>query len=265
MASEQENVLTNCKLCTSLLLKKGDTYFFHIIISKDIEFHANSSVLSVDLGERFSACAVHITETNMTAPKFYGKNIRGFRRHYAWLRKRLQKRKLLREIKRIGNTEQRKIQAILHKISRDIVNEAKHKKAIILLGDLKGIRKHARGKRMNRIVSNMSYYRLSKMIEHKASWEGIQVAYVNEAYTSKLCHICNNEGKRVHQGLFKCSICGSQGNADYNGAVNIGKRFMRNVLMNGVSGITLIRGDESSLSSMTTPQVNQNNKLTDLG
>jgi len=42
--------------------------------------------------------------------------------------------------KRIGHTEKRKVRAALHKISRAIVNEAKRYNAIIVLGNLKGIR-----------------------------------------------------------------------------------------------------------------------------
>lgn len=43
----------------------------------------------------------------------------------------------------------------------------------MVLGDLKGIRNRARGRRMNRIVSNMPYYCLTQMIIYKSLWENI--------------------------------------------------------------------------------------------
>ncbi len=79
------------------------------------------------------------------------------------MRKRVGNKKLLKEIKRIKHTEKRKVNDVLHKISRAIVNEAGEKNAVIVLGNLKGIRKSAKGKGrcFNRIVSNMPYYKLT--------------------------------------------------------------------------------------------------------
>ncbi|MHC1610615.1 MAG: hypothetical protein ACXQTW_03280, partial [Candidatus Methanospirareceae archaeon] len=54
-------------------------------------------------------------------PHFYGKEVRGVRRHFAWLRKRLGEKKLLKEIKRIGQKERRIVDSYLHEISREIV------------------------------------------------------------------------------------------------------------------------------------------------
>ena len=82
----------------------------------------------------------------MKDPRFYGKEVRGIRRHYAWLRKRLGERKLLRVIRRIGHTERRKVNAILHNISRAIVSEAKNFKATIVLGNLKASETEAEAK-----------------------------------------------------------------------------------------------------------------------
>ena len=160
-----------------------------------------STVLAVDLGERYIATSVVIAKGIIKNPRFYGKQVRGIRRHYCWLRKRLGKRKLLSVIKRLGSTEKRKVNAVLHKISRDIVDEAKEQNAYITIGELKGIRKSAKGRRMNRIVSNMPYYKLTQMIIYKAEWEGIQVVKVSERYTSKTCHSCGKRGKRPFQGL----------------------------------------------------------------
>jgi putative transposase len=71
---------------------------------------------------------------------FMGRKVRGLRRHYAYLRRVLGEKKLLHKIKEIGDTEQRKINDILHKISHQIVDMAKENNAVILLGDLSGIR-----------------------------------------------------------------------------------------------------------------------------
>ncbi|MBS7613954.1 IS200/IS605 family accessory protein TnpB-related protein, partial [Candidatus Bathyarchaeota archaeon] len=66
------------------------------------------------------------------------------------------------------------INAILHRVSKRIVSLALVSNSYIALGDLTGIRRrvNGRGKRLNRIVNNMPYYRLTKMIEYKAMHSG---------------------------------------------------------------------------------------------
>jgi len=168
---------------------------------------------------------------------FMGRNVRGLRRHYAYLRRVLGEKKLLRMIRKVGNTESRKINDILHKISRELVNIAKQNNAVILLGDLTGIRDRSRGRRMNRIVANMPFYRLTQYITYKASWEGIPVLTTKEWYSSKICHRCGSDNtSRPHQGLFVCHDCGYSCNADYNGAVNLGNRLVEHAFINGTVG-----------------------------
>ena len=222
------------KLCGSKLVKNKGKYFLHITIKKDIILNSFDNILAVDLGEKHIATTVLQGKNVSMNPKFYGKKVRGLRRHYAWLRKRLGNKKLLKEIKRIEHTEQRKVNDILHKISKDIVQQAEENNACIVLGNLKGIRKSAKGKgrRMNRIVTNMPYHKLTQYILYKAEWKGIQVKQISEKDTSKTCHKCGQIGNRRTQGLFVCD-CGLHYNADLNGALNIGKRFSDYMLENG--------------------------------
>jgi putative transposase len=215
------------KLCESKLIQKDKNYI--VMLTFDIptpSVKVPSSILAVDLGERFPATAVLLQNGNVMKPMFLGKEIRGIRRHYGWIRTRLQEKGLLKDVKRIGRKEHRIVNNVLHKISKAVVSLADQTNSCIVLGDLKGIRKQRRGKRLNRIVSNIPYYRLSQMIAYKATMKGIPVITTNEAYTSRTCHICGCEGKRKTQGLFVCPYCGEY-NADLNGAINIGKKVER--------------------------------------
>lgn len=217
----------NSKLRESKLIKKNGKYIAMLCFEFNApERRTYSSILAVDFGERVTATSVILRNGNVMKAKFFGRDIRGIRRHYNWLRKRLQKKGLNRVVTRIGNKEGRCVNNILHRVSKEIVSLAGSTDSCIVLGDLKGIRQRARGKRFNRIVSSMPYFKLGEMIEYKAEILGITVVKTNEAYTSKLCHICNTEGNRRSQGRFVCPVCGEY-NADLNGAINIGKRFER--------------------------------------
>jgi putative transposase len=216
-------VPADCSLREAKLIRHKNSWFIHLAIQKDIvePVIKEQPILAVDLGERYLAT---ICGSDGIKPQFLGKEARGVRRHYAWLRKRLEERKLLDVVKKVGHTEQRKVDAICHQISRQIVNEAKENDAVIVLGNLKGIRKSAKGKRMKRIVSNMPYFKLTQYIKYKALWDGVPVLVITEAYSSKTCHRCGCRGTRPYQGLFLCHSCNLRYSADLNGTRNHIKR-----------------------------------------
>jgi len=221
-------------LCESKLIKKNNKYIAMITIKFDTpKLRRCSSVLAVDLGERFTATAVLLQDRNVMKVRFFGKEIRGIRRHYSWLRKRLQEKGLTKVVKRIGQKENHCVNNILNRISKEIVSLADSANSYIVVGDLKGIRKSTKGRRFNRIVSNMAYHKLTQMIKYKAEMLGISVIEVDETNTSKICHICGEVGKRKTQGLFVCKTCGKY-NADLNGAINIYKRLTSYMLVSGV-------------------------------
>ena len=203
--------------------RRKNDWFVHITVEKEVEIRQEyNNILAIDLGIRRIATVVSTADIR---PKFYGKELRRVRGHYFYLRRKLGKLKKFKAIKKIGRKEKRVVDDLLHKISREIVNRAKEEHAVIVLGDLKGIRKQDKGRKFNRKLNSFPYYRLSKFIEYKALWEGIVVIKINEANTSKLCSRCGSQGLR-HNGKFVCPKCKVELNADYNGALNILKRTL---------------------------------------
>lgn len=236
------------EICDSRLVKRDGHFNLHLNVSKNVDFNSNPlNILSVDLGEKVIATAVLLahdshsltSKQSIGKPIFMGRKVRGLRRRYAYLRKKLGERKLQKVIKRIGRTEYRKVNDILHKVSRQLVNIAKQNNAVILLGDLTGIRDRAKGRRMNRIVANMPFYKLTQYITYKANWDNIPVLTTKEWYSSVTCSKCKSDNtKRPHQGLFICNACGYQCNADYNGCKNIGNRLLEYIFRSGVVSVT---------------------------
>ena len=76
-----------------------------------------------------------------------------------------------------------------------------------------------------KLLGKWSYYELQNMIEYKAQREGIEVKYVNPAYTSQTCSKCGHTHKdnRKSQEKFICTECGFKLNADHNAAINIAR------------------------------------------
>ncbi|MDE2590529.1 MAG: IS200/IS605 family accessory protein TnpB-related protein, partial [Patescibacteria group bacterium] len=93
--------------------------------------------------------------------------------------------------KRLGNRRSRRIQQYMHKISKDIIQRAKESKSIIILEDIKGIRKlyrkgNGQGNRYRRRLNSWSFYELQRQITYKAKWEGIPVGFIDPKRTSQL-------------------------------------------------------------------------------
>lgn len=229
--------------------QKSKQYELRLSTSKQfIPNSANppSTILSVDMGEKIMATAVLLSDdsSDCKQPMFMGRKVRGIRSRYAFIRKKLGQKKLLSKIKKISNREQRKVDHILHKTSKDIVEMAVQNNSVILLGDLAGIRNKKRPSKLNKYIHGMPFYKLKTMIQYKAMWSGVFVFETREWYSSKICKNCgSDQTTRPYQGLFKCKSCKHQYNADYNGASNLGKRLWKYIFHDRVLGHMLQSSD----------------------
>ena len=219
--------LTEYDLRESKVIQKAGEWYVFLCIEKEAEqpqLPPASNVLALDLGVRNIAVT---TNTVNTKPNFYGKKLRQIRGFHFNLRRELGKKKAFYKIMELKNREFLQVNHELHKISKEIVEEARRTNAVIVVGKLKGIRQRIKaGRRVRRLINNFPYHRLVQYIKYKAEWIGIKVIEVSEAYTSQTCHNCHVRDKtaRKTQGLFICKNCGLDTNADYNGSMNIMQR-----------------------------------------
>jgi len=220
--------LTEYDLREAKVIQQTGEWYIFLCIEKETEQqpHPTLNILAIDLGVRHIAVT---TNTANTRPNFYGKDLRQIRGFHFNLRRKLGQKKAFYKIKQLKNREFLQVNHELHRISKEIVDEAKRTNAVIVVGKLKGIRQRIKaGRRVRRLVNNFPYYRLVQYIRYKAEWVGISVLEVSEAYTSQTCHNCHvrDRAARKTQGLFRCKNCGLQTNADYNGSMNIMQRAL---------------------------------------
>lgn len=62
------------------------------------DINAYPNILAIDMGERNPATAVLMAPGSSVKPVFYGREVRGIRRHHAWLRTRLQEKSAFRTL-----------------------------------------------------------------------------------------------------------------------------------------------------------------------
>lgn len=220
MTDKQKAIFANAKLGTMRIVYKVRKIVAQIVYEvTEPEYSDDGNVMGIDLGIKCPAVS-YISDGSV---KFYGNGRKNkyMRRHYKYVRKKLQKDKHLEAVERINNKEQRIMKDIDHKLSHDIIETAvSHNVKVIKLERLANIRSTTRTSRKNNhSLHTWSFYRLAKYIEYKAKLAGIKVEYVNPAYTSQTCPVCGHV-HHANDRSYTCK-CGFHIHRDLLGAINI--------------------------------------------
>lgn len=220
LTERQKALFSDVKFGTMRIVIKNHTLVAQIVYEVvEPVLKSDGNVMGIDLGIKCPA----VSYCSDGKIKFYGNGRKNkyMRRHYAYLRKKLQSSKKMKAVKRINDKEQRIMRDIDHKISHGIVETAvAHNVKAIKLEQLQNIRSATRTSRKNNhSLHTWSFYRLAQFIEYKAKLAGISVEYVNPAYTSQRCPVCGN----IHHASdrhYTCE-CGYRQHRDVVGAINI--------------------------------------------
>lgn len=135
------------------------------------------------------------------------------------------------------------------KVTTQLVRE--HDFISLELISSKSLSRNGRGKRgLNRGILSSCWGQFQTTLTYKAALAGVQLAWVNPAYTSQTCNACGHIARenRESQAAFKCIKCGHAANADINAARNILARGLE--ALNG-AGQALERGAQISPESDT--------------
>jgi transposase, IS605 OrfB family, central region len=219
------------------LHRKHGEWQLHVHCKKEVESDApeqstttHGTVLGVDLG--VNTLAVTSTGTFWT-----GDELDHWRREYENRRGNLQEcgtRWAHENMQRVGRKEEGRFKMTLHRISNELVAEArKYGCSVIAFEDLTDIRDRAGASWGHK----WAFDRLYEYVEYKAAEYGIEAEQVDPENTSRRCshrgftHPDNREGE-----AFDCQKCGHQNHADYNAAKNNGLRYLRRNQTGGDEG-----------------------------
>jgi putative transposase len=181
----------------------------------------NGTVLGVDLG--MNNLAVASTGTFWTGDEFDH-----WRQEYEKRRGDLQEhgtRWAHKNIQSVGRKEEGRFKITLHRISNELVDEARQNEcSAIAFEDLTDIRERTGASWGHKWAFN----RLYEYVEYKAAEYGITVEQVDPENTSRRCSHCGfTHPDNRESESFECLKCGYENHADYNAAKNIGLRYLR--------------------------------------
>lgn len=129
---------------------------------------------------------------------------------------------------------------LLHKITTQLVNQlASYNIDTVIFGHNVGQKQDIDiGKVANQNFVQIPLTQLMNQLKYKCELRGIRFIVAEESYTSK-CSFLDGEGifnhsaylgSRINRGLFKTSV-GTLINADVNGSLNIGRKYLMKVNM----------------------------------
>jgi len=218
-----------------------------VTVTKEIENYEPKGLVAFDTNEA-SIDGAELIDKEVSFKSYDLSSVKTLKHTYYAKRRRIQRRfcndrRKLRELQgKYRRNEKNRTEAILHKVSRRIVDEAKKKQLGIVLEDLKSIRKGVNRKKrgvntyngkeqnisvntksMKRRLNTWTFRKLQQFIEYKAKWEGVPVSYVDPRYTSRKCPVC---GCTVEPNgyLTECGNCGLKMNRHLLASLNILKR-----------------------------------------
>jgi len=221
------------KICTVEMVKRDEEWYAHISLKKEVTYDEPETFIGIDIGEWNPVAAVAVSKYDdkpVQGQFWNGHEIRSIRGKYGHIRRNLQRKKLLHMVKKIGSKESRRINHLLHIISKQVVEYARRfPKPAIGMEDLKGIRGFINGpKQMRKRLHSWPFRKLQEFIRYKANLAGIQVIFVKSKDTSRKCHRCGHVA-RVKGREFRCPKCGMAYNRDLNAAINIAYALKRGI------------------------------------
>lgn len=220
LGEHQRKILISGEAKEAELIHRGGQWYFNLVIAlPEVPAVESEVVLGVDVGENNLAAT-------STGKLFGGGELRESRDRHLAHRRRLQSngsQSAKQKLCKVSGRERRRVTHVNHETSKAIVKEACEIGAgRIVLEDLTHIRANIKaGKRVRTRLHRWGFRQLQTFVEYKAESLGIEVVYVDPAYTSQTCSLCLELGKRSKH-LFKCS-CGFRAHADSNASRNLAR------------------------------------------
>lgn len=215
----------NFKMATLTYQKKKNQFWLNLVFENPKEVTkiiptSSKQIVGIDRG------LYHLAVTS--DEKFYSaQKIRKQRRKYLYVKKTLQQKgtqSAKRKLKKISGKEKRFMKDVNHCITKELANNPQYN--IFVLEKLTNIRNKRKGKKLNKLLSNWSFYQFEQFLTYKANSLGKQVVYIDPHYTSQKCSNCGSTNKKSrNKSQYNCLSCGFKEHADINAAINVKRNY----------------------------------------
>ena len=225
---EHSKKFINWQIKGSRLVRRSGEYFLHVTFRKAVEEKEPSGLLGIDVNEKSMDLAI-VKRDKVKFVKIDISEAKYIRDRYFRKRRSIQsktsgktKAKLLAKY---SGRERRRINSIIHKASKIILQIAKEEDVKPVMEKLTNIRERIRyGRKMNRRLHSMPFRKTQLYISYKVMEHGFKPGFVEPKNTSKTCPICG-ELNKPNGHVFKCEKCGLQADRHLVAAWNIAAKL----------------------------------------
>jgi putative transposase len=202
---------------------------------RNVTFGSSKEVVQYDLSK-----AVDIAEnTRSIVGSFKSNDVRIRRKLY----------------QKYGIRRKRRVDQLLHRLTKAIVQHVKLSKAAIAFEDIRHIRRlyqkgNGQGRNYRSRLNGWSFAEVKRQIRYKAQWEGVPVIQLSVSETRGTSQLCPQCGKKITQAdrfrqLF-CAQCKKWMDRDVVAAMNLSiKGLARVASSQGLAGEAMRRNPES--------------------
>ncbi|KPQ41358.1 MAG: transposase [Candidatus Methanoperedens nitroreducens] len=223
------------------VMYSGEAWFAHIVQEVQApELLPDTNAMGIDLGiVNMAACVTEEGKAEIIDGGQIASVWRYFNKQIGKIQKRVMGRgkRWSEGLTEISKKRSIQTKHILHAATNRILEYAINENInTIVIGDLKNILKKKNGDSRNFGIANQklhswNFNQFTQMLSYKAQRAGISVKKVSERNSSRTCSVCGivDKKSRMHRGLYRCRHCGTELNADVNGARNILKTYLESV------------------------------------
>jgi putative transposase len=218
-----------------LVLRDDGSLYLNVAFRQTVmlpEMGADAKVIAVDVNEN-----VIVYGDNDFTERFET-NEGILRTRYFLKRRRIQSKirgrglqaKLLEKYR---GREWHRVREIYYRVAKEIIGKAREIGAkVIVMEDLEVYKEDKDSKELNGRIHRWSYRRFQQVLEYQAKLHGLNVKYVDPAYTSSICPICGDELEESSNGrrLRKCQRCNLEEDRDVIAVKNLTKRYYKDYM-----------------------------------
>jgi len=210
------------EFCKINQIEINNKFAYICLTVNDQEHIKYKNMIGVDLNIKHNLASVGNPKTKKIS--YLGKNHIYKRVKYKEIRKRFQKQNRLWKLKEMNNKEQRVMNDLNHKLSKEIINIAKINKANISMENLKNIRNTTKSsKNFRYFLNSWQFHTLRSFVEYKAKMNGISTIFINPKFTSQICSNCGHINKCASK-KYECKKCKLKMHRDENASYNIANK-----------------------------------------
>jgi len=175
---KDERLLDNDLVRDSELVYRDGEWYVHLVCKRSVAVADEyDDVLAIDMGAKWIAVSTFLSDRDT---QFHGAEVRRVREHYKQLRKSIGKAKVTagaQVIERIGDKESRTVEHELYQVANELVARARERNAVIVFGDMTGLRfDNNEGRYVNDKVHKMPYAKLANILTYKSHLDGGSVS-----------------------------------------------------------------------------------------